>query len=271
MGLRLHTVPAQRGLGWIRAALALWWKRPMAFVGLFMFFLFCALSLMLVPVVGPLLGLSLVPMLTLGFMIASKEVLQGGAVHPLQVMEGLRVADAPRRNAQLMLCALYGLTSIGVIELAAWVDEGLFEQWQIAMATPGTTPEAVQALLTDPRLAQGMLVRVLAATLMSVPFWHAPALVHWGHQGAWQALFSSTMALWRAKGAFTLYGLGWGLLSLGVGLLATVAVLLLGSGQLVSVLIMPAGMVLSAVFYVSLWFSFADSFGDEVAVPPDGP
>jgi len=267
MGLRLHTVPAQRGLGWIRDALALWWKRPMAFVGLFMFFLFCALTLMLVPVVGPLLGLSLVPMLTLGFMIASKEVLQGGAVHPLQVIEGLRVADAPRRNAQLMLCALYGLASIGVIELAAWVDEGLFEQWQIAMATPGTTPEAVQALLTDPRLAQGMLVRVVAATLMSVPFWHAPALVHWGHQGAWQALFSSTMA----KGAFTLYGLGWGLLSLGVGLLATVAVLLLGSGQLVSVLIMPAGMVLSAVFYVSLWFIFADSFGDEVAAPPDGP
>jgi hypothetical protein len=155
------------------------------------------------------------------------------------------------------------------------VDEGLFEQWQVAMATPGTTPEAVQALLTDPRLAQGMLVRVLAATLMSVPFWHAPALVHWGHQGAGQALFSSTMALWRAKGAFTMYGLGWAMLSLVVGLLATVAVLLLGSGQLVSVLIMPAGMVLSAVFYVSLWFSFADSFGDqigdELTAPPDKP
>ncbi|MBL0089799.1 MAG: hypothetical protein IPP44_25205 [Ideonella sp.] len=271
MGLRLHAVPANRGAWWIRAALALWWKRPMAFVGLFMFFLFGVLMLMMLPLVGPLLGLGLVPMLTLGFMIASQSALQGGPVHALQMFEGLRVPDKPRRNAQLMLCAIYALASIGVIELAAWVDEGLFEQLQIAMATPATTSKAVQALLNDPRLANGMVVRLVAATLLSIPFWHAPALVHWGHQGAGQALFSSTMALWRAKGAFALYAFGWAMLSLGMGLLATAAVLLLGSGQWISVLIMPAGLTLSTVFYVSLWFGFADSFGEEVVTPPAQP
>lgn len=267
MGLRLHDVSPRLGLRWIRAALGLWWKRPMAFVGLFMFFLFGVLLLMLVPLVGPLLGLGLVPMLTLGFMIASHSALQGGPVHALQLFDGLRVPDRPRRQAQMMLCALYALASIGVIELAAWVDEGLFEQLQIAMATPATPAAEVQRLLTDPRLANGMLVRFLAAALISVPFWHAPALVHWGHQGAGQALFSSTLALWRAKGAFVVYGLGWALLSVALGLLATLAVLLLGNRQLVSMLIMPAGMILSAVFYVSLWFIFADSFGEDSSGP----
>ena len=49
----------------------------------------------------------------------------------------------------------------------------------------------------------------LLGALLSVPFWHAPALVHWGGQGVAQALFSSTLALWRNKAAFALNGLLW--------------------------------------------------------------
>jgi hypothetical protein len=105
------------------------------------------------------------------------------------------------------------------------------------------------------------------ATLLSIPFWHAPALVHWGGQSAWQSMFSSTLALWRARGAFAVYALGWALVTLGLGLLAMAAVLLLGNRQVVSVLAMPVGLVISAVFYVSLWFGFTDCFGDDEPPP----
>ena len=267
MGLRLHPVAARQGATWVAQAFRLWRKRPLAFVGLFMFFLFGVLMLMVLPLVGPLLGLGLLPMLTLGFMIATRSALQGGPVHVLQIVEGLRVADRRQRTAQWLLCGVYALGSIGVMELAAWIDEGLFEKLQIAMATPGVKPEVVNAMLADPRLANGMLARLGLATLLSVPFWHAPALVHWGGQGAVQALFSSTLALWRARAAFAMYGLCWAGLSVGLVLFALAAVLLLGSRQLVSVLVMPAGLIVSAVFYVSLWFSFADSFGDDGAAP----
>ena len=47
------------------------------------------------------------------------------------------------------------------------------------------------------------------AGALSIPFWHAPALVYWGGQGWAKSLFFSTVALWRNKGAFALYGLGW--------------------------------------------------------------
>jgi hypothetical protein len=47
--------------------------------------------------------------------------------------------------------------------------------------------------------------------LLSVPYWHAPALVHWGGQGVAQALFSSTLAL-AQQGAFAFNMLLWGAL-----------------------------------------------------------
>ncbi len=270
MGLRLHSVSPRQGARWLGQAFALWRLRPMAFVGLFMFFLFGVLALMLLPLIGPLLGLGLLPMLTLGFMIATRSSLQGGPVHVLQIIEGLRAPLRQQRTAQLMLCALYALGSIGVMELSAWIDEGVFEKLQIAMATPGTKPAVVNDLLNDPRLANGMLARFGLAGLLSVPFWHAPALVHWGGQGVVQALFSSTLALWRAKAAFLVYALCWAALGVALLLLAMAMVMMFNSRQIVGLLVMPVGLTLSAVFYVSLWFSFADSFGQD-GQPEAGP
>lgn len=267
MGLRLHAVPASRGARWIGDAFVTWWRRPLGFIGLFMFLLFGAMLLMTIPLVGGLLGLGLLPLLTLGFMIATRSALQGGPVNALQAFEGLRGPNTKRRNAQLLLCALYALTSIGVIELAAWIDEGLFTQLQRAMANPATAPAEITRLLTDPRLASGMLARFGLAGVLSVPFWHAPALVHWGGQGAVQALFSSTLAVWRARAAFVVYALGWAALAMALGLLITLLAGLLGDLRLLSLLVMPLGLVMSAVFYVSLWFSYADSFGDDAAPP----
>ncbi|MBL8350556.1 MAG: hypothetical protein JNL87_09595 [Burkholderiaceae bacterium] len=264
MGLRLHPVAPRQGLRWVRQGFALWARRPLAFVGLFMVFLFAILLLMaLVPVLGGALGMALLPMLSLGFMIASRSALSGGPVHALQLVEGLRQPDRRQRKAQWLLCGAYALASMVVITSADWVDGGLFEalQREMAKGSGGTASPELEAILADPRLLQGMLVRVGLAGLLSVPFWHAPALVHWGGQGALQALFSSTVALWRTRGAFTLYLLGWAgamlVVAGGVALLGS----LLGARQTLGILTLPIGLIFSAAFYVSLWFSFADTFG----------
>ena len=74
----------------------------------------------------------------------------------------------------------------------------------------------------------GLLLRFGLLGLLSVPFWHAPALVHWDAQGAAKSLFFSTIAVWRNKGAFIVYSLAW----LGVFmLLRLVANLLLGAAR----------------------------------------
>ncbi|MEK8048818.1 BPSS1780 family membrane protein [Ideonella sp. DXS22W] len=265
MGLRLHPVAPRQGWLWITRAFALWRQRPLALVGLFVFFLVSLLLLaLLVPGLGGAIGLGGLPLLTLGFMIASRSLLDGGPVHALQLIEGLRVPDRSRRRAQWTLCAGYMLGAMLVISLADWADGGQFEALQRALAEnqPGGKGAAqVNAILADPRLAWGMLVRLGLTVLLSVPYWYAPALVHWAGQSAGQALFSSTLALWRSRGAFLVYSIGWMALMTAIGTGAMLASALLGAGQLLGVLVMPLALVISTVFYVSLWFGFADSFG----------
>lgn len=273
MGLRLHRVTPRQGWRWVRQGFALFGRRPLAFSGLFMFFLFGALLLAaLLPWLGGPLGMALLPMLSLGFMIASRSTLAGGPVHALQLFEGLRHPDRGQRRAQWLLCAAYGLGSTLILVLAHAVDGGSFEalQRELAAGDEGSA-KAVAALLADPRLAQGMLLRFGLAGLLSVPFWHAPALVHWGGQGALQALFSSTVALWRTRGAFLVYLLGW------TGLMAAAALALMalqaaaGDARVLAVATLPLGLAFSAAFYASLWASFADTFvGHDAAAAPPG-
>ena len=101
----------------------------------------------------------------------------------------------------------------------------------------------------------------LLGSALSVPFWHAPALVHWGGQAVGQSLFSSTLAVWRAKGAFLVYGLGWLGCVTAFAFVGALVLGLLGQPQWAGLIGIPAGLVLSAVFYISLLFTFNDSFG----------
>ena len=105
------------------------------------------------------------------------------------------------------------------------------------------------------------LIAVVLGSALTVPFWHAPALVHWGGQSVGQALFSSTLAVWRSKGAFFIYGLVWTGVVMLFGVVAAVVFSMLGLRQMASVLAVPAGLLFSTAFYVSLLFTFNDNFG----------
>jgi hypothetical protein len=151
-----------------------------------------------------------------------------------------------------------------VISLSDWVDGGLFEDLQrlIAQTSADSKPSPeIDAILADPRLVQGMVLRIGLAGLLSVPFWFAPALVHWGGQSVGQALFTSTLALWRTRGAFTAYMLGWVGALLAVALAVVLVGLVTGARSALGLLTMPIGLIFTAAFYISLWPSFTDTFG----------
>ncbi len=260
MPLLLKSVPAARGLNWLSDAFRLFLRRPLAFTAMFASFLLAALLLSLVPLLGAVLPFALSPLLSLGFMVASQSALLDGPVNPGQFIEPLR-ADATRRRDLLQLCALYALLAVLVMGLGAWVADGAFERLQTVMADPKASREAVLAAVGDPNLQNAVLLTAVLATLLSVPFWHAPALVHWGSQGVAQSLFSSTLAIWRCKAAFVVYSVAWGLSFLAFSTLLALVGGLLGLGGLVSTLAAPLAMAFTTVFYVSLIFAFNDSFG----------
>jgi hypothetical protein len=264
MSLQLKSVPPPQGARWLRDAFRLFARAPLAFSLMFVVFLASAVISSAIPVLGPLLMLAALPMLSLGFMVAAESALGGGPVHPGQFVSPLR-RDPARRRSLVVLCGVYGLATVAIMLVSDWVDGGAFDRLQRLMAE-GDKAAEIDTLVADPSFAWGLIVRFGLAALLSVPFWHAPALVHWGAQGPAQALFSSTLAVWRSKGAFLVYALAWFGIIVVFGVVTAVMFRLLGMGQMAGLIALPAGLIFSTVFYVSLLFTFNDSFGGTNAV-----
>jgi hypothetical protein len=258
--LTLLAVPARQGVQWVRDGFAVFFKRPLALAGLFAMFLFVLLVLAMLPLVGPVLLLGVLPLASLGFMLATQAVVNGKFPLPVIAAAPLRT-DSKRRFALLQLGFAYALASFLIMALSHAADGGKLGALQDALAKGNADSGAVSALLSDGQLRFGLAVRLALAAALSVPFWHAPALVHWGGQGVMQALFSSTLACWRNKGAFVVYALAWGA-AIGLFVFAASFIgLVFGSPQLMSIVAMPAVLMFSTMFYASLYFTFVDCFG----------
>ncbi len=266
--MKLRLVPAARGIQWVRQGFAVFFKQPLGFAGLFASFMFVLFLALLLPLVGSLLLLAVLPLASLGFMIGTRMALEGRFPLPRVFVEPLR-QGRPARLAMLQLGILYALATALIMWLSDSVDGGALDRAMQVMSNSKTTPEAMQEALSDSRLQLGLLVRFGLAGLLSVPFWHAPALVHWGGHPPAKALFFSLVACWRNRGAFALYALTWTAAILLFALLANLLFALLGQMQLMALMAMPASLIFSTVFYASLYFTFADCFEVDSADPPN--
>jgi hypothetical protein len=264
--LTLHQAPAAQGLRWIQLGWQVFRQAPLALSSLLALFLLAAALIQMLGLVGALLGLAALPLVSLAFMLSTHQLLQ-------KKMPGWQVLAQPfrltreRSHAQLRIGLLYVIATVAVMSLGNWIDAGRFEALQETLAQTGqdgasqkAAEEALAAALADPNFFWAALVRLGGVLLISIPFWHAPALVHWGGQGALQALFSSTLGVWRNKAAFGLNGLGWLGLLLASSLALAVVAGALGSPGLLPMLVMPLTLFLGTVFYCGLYFMFVDSF-----------
>jgi preprotein translocase subunit Sss1 len=257
MGLLLRQVEMPRGQIWLRRGVQTFLHRPLGFVALFLTYLMAIVLLGAIPLVGAVLA------------AATQDVLKGRKVQLAQVFALWR--EPPReRRAMLLLCAAYGLATMGITGFAFWLGGDELVQALKPLGQTTVTAQELMAVFSSGAVAHlaNWITGLMA--VISVPYWHALALVHWGGQSAGHALFSSTIALWRTRGAFMIYGVSWlGFTLLGsllTGLISALVSALFGApalGLLLALLVMVA---LSAAFYTSLWFIFVDTFG--VEAPP---
>jgi hypothetical protein len=264
MALQLKRVPAARGARWIGDAFRLFGRRPFPFTLMFSVFLFTALVAASVPGLGVVLQLALLPLLSLGFMVAGQAALQDRPMGPRSFIEPLR--EPGRRRSLLLMCLLFGVAGAAILLLADAASGQAMGRLQRLMAQGAEAQPEIDMLLAEPGLRRAVMLGLAGGLALSVPFWHAPALVHWAGQGVAQALFSSTLAVWRAKGAFVVYfATGFAVLMM-FGILSAVILGALGGPRLVAFVTLPAGLMFSTVFYVSLIFVFNDSFGGVAGV-----
>lgn len=273
MALVLKAVRAGQGSRWIGDALRLFARRPLAFTALAAVPGALAMLLPLLPLLLAAGVFFVMPLVSLGFMVAAQSALLDGPVHMRQFAEPLRGAG-PRRHALLKLCAGYlGLMAAAALVASAFTGDA-FEQLRVLDRQ--SAEFAAKAELLAPAITRGLSVWMLLYGLISVPYWHAPALVHWGGQGAKQALFSSTLALWRTRGAILVYLFSWVGLMLGVFMVAGILGGLVGaqgpspSGALAFLLVLVSSASV-AVFYISALFCFNDTFGGAVPAPAEEP
>ena len=266
--MKLQLVAPREGAVWVRKAFQVFARQPLGFASLFAACLFVFLLLGLIPFVGTIALLVLPPAGSLLFMIASRRVSEGQPAMPGAIVE-LVTSGKSRLLSLLKLGLAYAGATFFVFWLAGVLDGGALEAFLQSLADAKTTPQSAAAHVGDPRLQLGLILRLLFAGALSIPFWHAPALVHWGGQGWAKSLFFSSVALWRNKGAFALYGLVW--MALWMMLLAIVSI---GVGvfgpQRFTLVATPLTLIFSTIFYASLWFTFTGCFSpaDPAAASP---
>ena len=251
--MKLREAPPSQGLQWVLLGLRTFFRQPMALLGQFFMFVATVSVLSLVPVVGPMLGVILVPAATLGLMAATRAAHAGQFPMPTLLISAFRAGPAVTR-AILLLGVLYLLGFALVIGATYLADGGTFLRIYL-----GQQPLSDDAILNGGLAAGASLFLVLYIPLTLV-FWHAPALVVWHGLAPAKSLFFSAVASWRNLGAMAVFSVIWTTLSITVFVVAAMMGGALAGVSGVVGMLYPLGTLLAAMFFASIYFTFADSF-----------
>jgi hypothetical protein len=251
--MKLNIVRAAAGREWVKLGMRTFFRKPLALGGLFFMFLALMTILSKLPAVGLLLAMVFLPGATLGLMAAAREADAGRFPMPVTLITAFR-GDARKRRDMLILGALYALGFLCALGGSWLVDGGSFARVYLG----GEMPAGERMMEGS---FQGAMWAFIALHLpVSLMFWHAPALVHWHGLPPLKSVFFSIVACVRNLRAFLVFGLSW--LAVLLALLVVVSTLLslAGLGQVAGDVLFPLLMLMAAMFFSSLYFTFRDCF-----------
>jgi hypothetical protein len=249
--MKLNLVPARTGITWVKLGIQTFFKQPLALAGLFFMYMAAATLASLIPYIGVVLALAIVPAATLGLMAATQEATKGRFPMPAILVSAFR-AGRQRARAMLVLGFLYAAACLLIVSVVPLFFD---------------LPVSRESALS-PDMQGAMLLVMILYLPISVLFWHAPALVHWHGVPPVKSLFFSAVVCFRNAGAYALFGLTWMVLLMLIGVGVSLVAGLLASPEAAAALIMPTALLMAAMFSTSLFFTFRDSFE---ATPADEP
>ncbi len=256
--MKLNIVPARAGIQWVKLGIQTFFKQPLALSGLFFMFMAIMSIATLVPLIGGALALALLPAATLGLMAATQEASRGKFPMPSVLISAFR-AGQQRLQSMMVLGGLYAVGFLLVMAISALFDGGQFAMLYLLGG------KITREMLLAPEFQLAMWVAMALYLPLSLLFWHAPALVHWHGVPPLKSLFFSLVACFRNFWAFTVFALVWIAVFMLVGLVLTTLGAVIGSPDMVALLMMPAALVMAAMFFTSIYFTFRDSFASSDA------
>jgi hypothetical protein len=259
--MQLNIVPPRRGLAWVGAGVRLFGKQPLAMGGLFFMFMAVGSVASLVPVIGGLLTLVLLPAGTVTMMAASREVLAGRFPMPVLLLEAFRFGKA-RSVAMLQLGVWYAVGFLAVIAASALADGGSFAGLYLM------GKEVSAETLEGSGIKTAMLIAMALYAPVSMLFWHSPALVLWHGMSPIKAIFFSAVACLKNTKAYLYFSLGWIGLFVGVSVMLSVVAQTLGGADALLGLMMPLVLILASMMFASIYPTFVETF--QLETPPPG-
>lgn len=251
--MKLTLVPARTGATWVKLGLQTFVKQPLAMAGLFFMFMAVMSLLPAVPWIGLPLGMVLLPSMTLGVMEGTRQAASGKFPMPLVLLTAFRSGQEKRR-ALLILGGLYAASLLLAMGTSYLVDGGEFAGVYLGRTT------VTQEMMTSSSFVAAMWTFLGLHLPLSLLFWHSPALVYWQGIPVGKSMFFSIVACWRNLRAMLVFGATWVLVMLGVVLLPTLVLLLMGATTLATALMFPLLLAVGAMFFTSLYFTYRDTF-----------
>ncbi|HEY3598182.1 MAG TPA: BPSS1780 family membrane protein [Paraburkholderia sp.] len=253
--MQLIEVPAKTGYVWFRQGIWLFRKNPLAFLTLFFAYLLVMTLMSLIPLIGGVLPLLLIPGVAVGFMAACRDTIAGKPVFPTILVDGFRSYGATVAKRLLLLGALYIVAMAVVLTGSALADGGVL--LHLMLSGESMQPEAIAS--------SNIPLAVLTALAFYVPvamlFWFSPVLSAWHDVPPLKAMFFSVISCWRNRGAFIVYGALWFAVAITVSLGLSALLQALGAGNLALVVLMPASIIVTTMLYCSFYATYRGCFG----------
>ncbi|HOZ64666.1 MAG TPA: BPSS1780 family membrane protein [Burkholderiaceae bacterium] len=251
--MKLNIVPASEGAQWVKQGIQTFFRQPLALSGLFFMFMAIVSVLSIVPFLGSLLALVILPACTLGLMAATREAVAGKFPMPSIMASAFRAGKAKMRS-MLVLGVVYALGVLLVMGASALADGGQFARLYLLGGT------ITREMVMEPAFQSAMWVALILYTPLSMLFWHAPALVHWHDMPPVKSLFFSGVVCLRNFRAFLVFGLVWMVIFLLAGVMVTLLATVIGGPEIAGVAMFPAAMLMAAMFFTSIFFTYQASF-----------
>jgi hypothetical protein len=257
----MNKLPASAGWLWVKQGFALFRKQPAELSTLFIAYMFLMLALNIIPVVGAVLPVILVPVFAMAFMQACVNVEQGRRVYPNLLLAGFR---SPAFRSLVLLGVLYLLAALLAVAASSLVDGGVF--WGVMNGKMALDSPEVR----NSSMPLGMLFSALVYTPAAMAFWYAAPLMAWKNMSLAKAVFYSFFTVKNAGRAFVVYGLAWFGLGILLPTIVSTFLALAGSKTLAVFVLMPLSIVMTVVMYCSFYPMYTEFFGRPYSPQEDG-
>ena len=252
--MNTRIVSLARGARWLLQGWRLFRVAPAGWLTLVFIYWMAMTAISLVPWIGVVAAMALIPGFSVGFMAASRSCEQGQAPELRILFDGFRT----RAAVQLGLGAMYVGSLALLLAATALADGGALARWMLEGVRPGDEVLQSDAFLAALTIAAGLYVPVMML------FWFAPLLAAWHAMAPGQALFYSFFACLMNWRAFLGYGTAAAAVTLVIPFLALSALLLASGGQLkiaAMTLVFPLLLILLPTLFASFYASYRDVFG----------